>query len=162
MHDIMLEKTDKDDEFITFFLSKEEYGVDIVRVKEIRCWESVTRIPYSAPYVKGALNLRGNIIPIVDLRNRFGLVSGDYSSVTVVIVVMVKSVSDGKWRDTGIVVDAISDVIVSDKSNVQNTPYFNSSIETKYLKGLVTNNDRMVILVDIDKILDIEEISIMM
>ena len=145
-------------EYLTFHLANEEYGVDILRVQEIRGWENVTRIPNSPAYVKGVLNLRGAIVPIMDLRIRFALPQADYTPTTVVVVLSVIS-RKGKKRIVGVVVDAISDVVNAKLSDIQATPDFDASIEIEYIQGLATAGDNMLMLVDVDKLLSIEDES---
>lgn len=145
------------DEYLTFHLADEEYGVDILRVQEIRGWESVTRIPNSPDYVKGVLNLRGAIVPIMDLRIRFDLPQAEYTPTTVVVVLSVMNAAGDKERIVGVVVDAISDVVNAKLSDIQTTPDFDASIEIEYIQGLATAGDNMLMLVDVDKLLSIEE-----
>ena len=145
------------DEYLTFHLANEEYGFDILRVQEIRGWEKVTRIPNSLNYVKGVLNLRGAIVPIMDLRIRFDLPQTDYTPTTVVVVLSVMSSNGEKERIVGVVVDAISDVVNAKMSDIQNTPDFDASIEIEYIQGLATSGEKMLMLVDVDKLLNIEE-----
>ncbi|MDH5471417.1 MAG: chemotaxis protein CheW [Gammaproteobacteria bacterium] len=145
------------EEYLTFRLANEEYGVDILRVQEIRGWENVTRIPNAPNYVKGVLNLRGAIVPIMDLRIRFDLPTTDYTPTTVVVVLAVMSRSGEKKRIVGVVVDAISDVVNAKMSDIQATPNFDASIEIEYIQGLATASDKMLMLVDVDKLLNIED-----
>lgn len=145
------------DEYLTFHLADEEYGVDILRVQEIRGWENVTRIPNSPEYVKGVLNLRGAIVPIMDLRIRFDLPQAEYTPTTVVVVLSVMNATGDKERIVGVVVDAISDVVNAKLSDIQTTPDFDASIEIEYIQGLATAGDNMLMLVDVDKLLSIEE-----
>ncbi|MDH5735599.1 MAG: chemotaxis protein CheW, partial [Gammaproteobacteria bacterium] len=123
------------EEYLTFRLANEEYGVDILRVQEIRGWENVTRIPNAPNYVKGVLNLRGAIVPIMDLRIRFDLPATDYTPTTVVVVLAVMSNNGEKKRIVGVVVDAISDVVNAKMSDIQATPNFDASIEIEYIQG---------------------------
>ena len=148
---------DDDNEYLTFHLANEEYGVDILRVRELRGWEHVTRIPNSPEHVKGVLNLRGAIVPIVDLRIRFDLPQAEYTPTTVVVVLSVSVNNGEKERIVGVVVDAISDVVNAKMSDIQATPGFDSSIEIEYIQGLATAGDTMLMLVDVDKLLNIEE-----
>lgn len=143
-------------EYLTFHLANEEYGVDILRVQEIRGWENVTRIPNSPAYVKGVLNLRGAIVPIIDLRIRFDLPQTDYTPMTVVVVLSVIS-KKGKKRIVGVVVDAISDVVNAKLTDIQATPDFDASIEIEYIQGLATAGNNMLMLVNVDKLLSIED-----
>ena len=151
------EQTEQLDEYLTFYLADEEYGVDILRVQELRGWESVTRIPSSPDYVKGVVNLRGAIVPIIDLRTRFNLPQTEYTSTTVIVVLSVQSVDSDNEKIMGVVVDAISDVVNAKTSDIQATPEFDSSIEIEYIKGLAASDDKMIMLVDVDKLLDIKQ-----
>ncbi len=146
-----------ENEYLTFYLADEEYGVDILRVKEIRGWEHVTRIPNSPDYVKGVLNLRGAIVPIIDLRIRCNLPPIEYTETTVVIIVAVKNNTNDSECIKGIVVDTISDVVNADLNDIQNTPEFDTSIEIEYIEGLATSADNMLMLIDVDKLLDMTE-----
>ena len=136
---------------LTFVLGSETYGVDILRVQEIRGWSPVTKIPHAPPHVLGVLNLRGSIVPIVDMRMRFALDRAEYTSVTVIIVLSVHS-STGR-RDFGVVVDGVSDVVNVDEAAVKPTPDLGSREATAHIRGLATVSGRMVMLLDIDKII---------
>lgn len=132
---------------LTFSLAGEEYGVDILVVREIRGWSKVTPLPQMPNYLLGVLNLRGAVVPIIDLRCRFGIPRTDSceSSVTIVI--------DVAGHFTGIVVDAVSDVRDIACSEIKPMPEINGSVDTRYLKGLCTFEDRMLQLLDVDKLL---------
>jgi purine-binding chemotaxis protein CheW len=136
---------------LTFILGKETYGVDILRVQEIRGWSAVTKIPHAPPHVLGVLNLRGSIVPIVDLRMRFALDRAEYTAVTVIIVVSVMSAA-GR-RDFGVVVDGVSDVVDVDTAEVKAAPDLGSRCATDYIRGLVPVSERMVVLLDIDRLI---------
>lgn len=136
---------------LTFVLGNETYGVDILRVQEIRGWSAVTKIPHAPSHVLGVLNLRGSIVPIVDLRMRFALDRADYTAVTVIIVVSVRS-RTGR-RDFGVVVDGVSDVVDVDNAEVKPAPELGSSSATDYIRGLVPVAERMVVLLDIDRLI---------
>ena len=136
---------------LTFVLGKETYGVDILRVQEIRGYSAVTKIPHAPPHVLGVLNLRGSIVPIVDLRMRFSLDRAEYTAVTVIIVVAVMS-SAGR-RDFGVVVDGVSDVVDVNTEEVKAAPDLGARSATDYLRGLVPVADRMVVLLDIDRLI---------
>jgi purine-binding chemotaxis protein CheW len=136
---------------LTFVLGNETYGVDILRVQEIRGWSAVTKIPHAPPHVLGVLNLRGSIVPIVDLRMRFALDRAEYTAITVIIVVSV--ISAAGRRDFGVVVDGVSDVVDVDTSEVKAAPELGSKAATDYIRGLVPIADRMVVLLDIDRLI---------
>lgn len=144
-------------QYLTFLLAGEEYGVDILRVQEIKGWGKATKIPNTPPYVKGVINLRGTIVPIIDLRERFNLESSEYGLTTVVIVL--KVAINACDRIVGIVVDAVSDVY--NVTNEQVTPALDIGgvIDTDYVKGLATVDSKMVILLNIDHLIDAGLIS---
>ncbi len=139
------------EQYLTFILAGEEYGVDILRVREIRGWDSVTSIPNMPEYIKGVINLRGIIVPIVDLRSRFALKEMDYGPTTVVIVVKVHG--DNGERTMGMVVDAVSDVYNVGGNDRKDAPDFGGVIDTAFVQGLATVADKMVILLDIDRLI---------
>ena len=136
---------------LTFVLGSETYGVDILRVQEIRGWSAVTKIPHAPSHVLGVLNLRGSIVPIVDLRMRFSLDRAEYTTVTVIIVVSVMSAT-GR-RDFGVVVDGVSDVVDVNTEEVKAAPDLGAHGATDYIRGLVPVSDRMVVLLDIDRLI---------
>src|ERR1700748_730201 len=136
---------------LTFVLGNETYGVDILRVQEIRGWSAVTKIPHAPSHVLGVLNLRGSIVTIVDLRMRFSLDRVEYTAVTVIIVVSV--ISPAGRRDFGVVVDGVSDVVDVNPAEVKPTPEIGSKGATDYIRGLVPVSDRMVVLLDIDRLI---------
>jgi purine-binding chemotaxis protein CheW len=136
---------------LTFTLGEETYGVDILRVQEIRGWSAVTRIPQAPPHVLGVLNLRGSIVPIVDLRMRFALERAEYTPLTVIIVLSVES-AQGR-RDFGVVVDGVSDVIDVPASDVKPAPELGPQVSTEFIAGLAAVSGRMVMLLDIDRLI---------
>jgi purine-binding chemotaxis protein CheW len=138
---------------LTFDLAGEEYGVEILAVREIRGWSRVTRIPQTPAYLLGVLNLRGAIVPIMDLRLRFGLERESYGDSTVVIIVAIGE------RLFGIVVDAVSDVIDIDPAAVKPVPDMGAVVDTRYLKGLATHVERMVMLLDVEKLMRPEDVE---
>jgi purine-binding chemotaxis protein CheW len=135
-------------EFLTFRLGAEEYGIEILKVQEIRGYETPTAIANAPAFIKGVTNLRGAIVPIVDLRIKFKLGEATYDEFTVVIILNVAG------RVMGVVVDAVSDVLTLSADKIRPTPEFASAIfDTKYITGLGTVDDRMLILVDIEKLM---------
>ena len=138
---------------LTFNLAGEEYGVDILAVREIRGWSRVTRIPQTPEHLLGVLNLRGAIVPIMDLRLRFGLERESYGDNTVVIIVAVDE------RLFGIVVDAVSDVVDIDPAAIKPVPDMGAVVDTRYLKGLATHVERMVMLLDVEKLMRPEDVE---
>ncbi|HEC85039.1 MAG: chemotaxis protein CheW [Candidatus Parabeggiatoa sp. nov. 2] len=145
--------------YLTFVLATEEYAVDILRVQEIKGWSKVTMIPSTPDYICGVINLRGTIVPIIDLRVRFSLEQKEYGAMTVVVVVKVMS-NNGKERIMGIVVDAVSDVYDVAENEIKPPPDFGSVISTEFVRGLATVDDKMVIVLDIDRLLNSNELAI--
>ena len=141
------------EQFLTFLLAGEEYGVDILRVQEIKGWDTVTEIPNTPAAIRGVINLRGAIVPIIDLRRRFELEPVEYGPTTVVIVLRVEGVD--KSRTIGVVVDAVSEVYVVPKEEVKEAPDFGSVVDITFVKGLATVNDKMLILLDVDKLMTV-------
>lgn len=145
-------------QMLTFMLGDETYGVDILRVQEIRGWSPVTRIPQSPPHVLGVLNLRGSIVPIVDLRMRLNFDRAEYTPVTVIIVLSVES-GHGR-RDFGVVVDGVSDVINVQASEVKQAPDLGAQVNMEFIQGLATVAERMVMLLDIDRLIGVDVMGI--
>lgn len=144
-------------EVLTFVVEGQHYGVDILRVQEIRCWESVTRVPNTPDHIRGVLNLRGAIVPIIDLRIRLGLTQVEYEPTTVIVVLQVHS--EHGSRTMGIVVDAVSDVCSVKSSDVQETPDFGVNVDTRYMRGITCVSDPMVIILDADRLLSSDAMS---
>lgn len=134
-------------EFLAFTLGKEEYGLDILRVQEIRGYEPVTRIANAPAFIKGVVNLRGTIIPVVDMRIKFNLGEPTYDQFTVVIILNIAG------RVVGMVVDSVSDVMTLSPEQIKPAPEIGTVFDTEYLVGLGTIGERMLILVDIDKLM---------
>jgi purine-binding chemotaxis protein CheW len=146
--------------YLTFVLATEEYAVDILRVQEIKGWNKVTPIPNTPDYICGVINLRGTIVPIIDLRLRFSLERQAYGPMTVVVVLKVISANNNKERTMGIVVDAVSDVYDVTEADIKPPPDFGSVISTEFVKGLATVGEKMVIVLDIDRLLNSNELAI--
>ncbi|HGT8148997.1 TPA: chemotaxis protein CheW [Escherichia coli] len=142
-------------EFLVFTLGDEEYGIDILKVQEIRGYDQVTRIANTPGFIKGVTNLRGVIVPIVDLRIKFSQVDVDYNDNTVVIVLNLGQ------RVVGIVVDGVSDVLSLTAEQIRPAPEFAVTLSTEYLTGLGALGDRMLILVNIEKLLNSEEMALL-
>jgi purine-binding chemotaxis protein CheW len=143
-------------QYLTFIMADEEYGVDILCVQEIRGWESATPLPKAPKHIKGVINLRGTIVPIVDLRQCFGMQGIEYTPITVVIVLKVQH--ERGSRVMGIVVDAVSDVYALSDSDMRAAPDLGDGTDTEFIKGLVTVNERMVILLNIDRLLTFDDL----
>jgi purine-binding chemotaxis protein CheW len=140
-------------EYLTFSLGSEEYAVDILKVQEIRGYDSVTRIANTPVFIKGVVNLRGVIVPIIDLRIKFGVAEPEYNQFTVVIVLNVLD------RVVGVVVDGVSDVVTLSADQVKPAPEL-GTLDTKFVTGMGTLDDRMLIMVDIEKLLSSADMAL--
>ena len=134
-------------EYLTFRLDQEEYGIDILKVQEIRGYEPPTRIAHAPEFIKGVVNLRGTIVPIVDMRLKFNCSKAEYNSFTVVIILNLHR------RVVGIVVDSVSDVVEIPAEAIRPSPEMSSAIDAAYMRGLAQVGERMVILLDIESML---------
>ena len=141
-------------EYLTFTLGDEEYAIDILMVQEIRAYETVTKIANLPDFIKGVINLRGVIVPVIDMRIMFQLDNVTYNLFTVVIVLNVCG------RVIGMVVDGVSDVIALTPEQIHATPEFGSSLDTQYLIGLGTVDERMIILVDIERLMASKDMAL--
>lgn len=141
------------EEFLAFRLGREEYGIDILKVQEIRGYESVTKIANAPDYLKGVVNLRGTIVPIIDLRIKFRQAEISYDQYTVVIIVDIHD------RTTGIVVDGVSDVLTLTASQIKPAPQLSGGVETEYIRGLGSLEGRMLILADIEKLMNVDDLA---
>lgn len=157
-NDISLEGIDfisGGNQYLTFRLCEEHYGVDILSVTEIRGWDEPTLIPNSPGYVKGVINLRGVIVPILDLRIRFQIGEADYTPTTVVIVLAVKN--DRMKCTMGFVVDAVSDVLNADSQDIKSAPSFGGLVAPQYIQGLVNVGADVVTLLNVEQLLKLED-----
>jgi len=145
----------KNNEFLTFMLANEEYGIDIIKVQEIRGYGGVTAIANAPNFIKGVVNLRGNIVPIVDLRIKFNLNNIKYDDSTVVIILNIAE------RVVGIVVDSVSDVMTLTPDQIKPVPEFASTFDTEYLIGLGAVDQRMLILVDIERLMTSHDMELL-
>ncbi len=142
-------------EVLVFVLGKEEYGVDILKVQEIRGYEKVTPIPSAPDYLKGVVNLRGVIAPVIDMRVKFRLPEVRYDSFTVVVILRIGG------RVVGLVVDGVSDVVRFTASEVKAAPQLGALVDSSFLDGVATQDDRMVLLVDIERLLSSGELNLL-
>jgi purine-binding chemotaxis protein CheW len=138
-------------QYLTFMLAGEEYGVDILRVQEIKGWDRATRIPHTPEFVLGVINLRGAVVPILDLRRRFGLETVEFGPTTVVIVV--RAGGPRGERTVGIVVDAVSEVYNVDPDDMKPPPDVCGSVDSIFVKSLATIDKKMLILLDVDRLI---------
>lgn len=146
----------QEQEYLTFMLNDEEFGIDILCVQEIRVWSSVTELPNKPDYIKGVINLRGVIIPIVDLRQRFGSEPLEYNEQTVTIIL--RNDDDENPLVVGIVVDAVSEVYKFDSASIRKPPAFGSKIDNCFLQGLATAEDKLIILLNTQTLLSEDEL----
>ncbi|MCL4222233.1 MAG: chemotaxis protein CheW [Phycisphaerales bacterium] len=154
---------DNENKFLTFRLGSEEYGVEILRVREIIGLIDITPLPKTPDYVKGVINLRGKIIPVIELRRKFALPPVEYTEATCVIVVEVADPNGGDRFPMGVIVDTVSEVLDIAKENIEPAPRFGCTLNTDYILGMgkVTQGDaqRVTILLDIDRVLLARELS---
>lgn len=141
-------------EYLTFTLGNETYGIDILKVQEIRGYDTVTHIANAPEFIKGVINLRGVIVPIIDMRIKFNVGEPTYHEFTVVIIMNVLN------RVIGMVVDSVSDVIALLPEQIRPAPEMGAALDTRYITGLGTQNEQMLILVDIEKLLSSEEMQV--
>ena len=145
------------DQYLTFKLAGEEYGVDILGVQEVKVWTGVTVLPNTPSYIKGVLNLRGVIVPIIDLRERFGIESTDYDATTVIVVLKLEI--EGTKKVIGIVVDAVSDVLDIPQSAQKPVSEFELNSQSDAITGVATINEKLVIMMDAAKLLNVNELN---
>ncbi len=141
-------------EFLTFRLGEEEYGIEILKVQEIRGYEAVTAIANTPEFIKGIVNLRGTIVPIIDMRIKLGLKKVEYNQFTVVIILNIGT------QVIGLVVDAVSDVTLLKAEQIRPAPDFGTTLNTAYITGLGTIDNHMIILVDIEKFMSGDEMAL--
>ena len=146
-----LTKISAENQFLTFKVADEEYGVDVLRVQEIIRYREPTKMPNAPDIVKGVINFRGEVIPMVDLRKKFNLELIDYDDFTVVIILEVKS------KIVGIIVDMVSDMLSFNDEDIQTNLEFGSQVDMRFIKGMARLEDRLIILLYLDKLLSFEE-----
>ena len=150
---------DREGKYLTFTMAEEEYGIGILKIKEIIGMMSITSIPQSPDFVKGVINLRGQIIPVVDLRLRFGMEKADYTERTCIIVVEI--IGQSGATSIGLVVDSVSEVMHIKGEDIENTPAFGAKLNTDYILGMAKMEGGVKILLDIDRVLSSEEIAVL-
>jgi len=142
---------DRSGKYLVFELGKEEFGIRVLKVREIMGIQDITSVPHTPAHVKGVINLRGKVIPVVDLRLKFGLAEQEYTARTCIIVVQVKS--DNASMQMGIVVDGVAEVLNVNASDIEDTPYFGDGTATPYLLGMAKVKGKVKILLEIDQVL---------
>jgi len=139
-------------QYLTFTLGQEEYGVEILKVHEIKGYSAVTPIPNTPGYIKGVMNLRGTIIPVVDLRAKLAMAEAEYNQFTVIIVVTVGA------KVMGLVVDAVSDVLNIPRTDIQATPDFGAQVDVKFINGMAKAGEKLIVILDLDRVLGGDEL----
>ncbi|MBP7735241.1 MAG: chemotaxis protein CheW [Spirochaetes bacterium] len=143
-----------DEQYVTFFIKNEIYGVPVMKVQEIIGMTRITSMPNTLPFMKGVIDLRGAVVPVIDLRLKFDMEQAEYNNFTVIIIVEVKD------RLVGMIVDSVSDVLSIPVKSIQETPSFSAKINTEYMQGIGQRDDTLVIILDVDKILTSAEFEI--
>ena len=151
--------TEREGKYLTFTLAEEEYGIGILKIKEIIGMMPITTVPQTPEFVKGVINLRGKVIPVIDLRLRFGMGEIDYTERTCIIVVEI----DGQVGTVliGIVVDSVSEVLNVKGDDIEDTPTFGTKLDTEYILGMAKMEGGVKILLDIDRVLNTEEVGML-
>jgi len=147
-------------QYLSFNLGGEDYGVDILRVQEIRGWEELRLLPDTPDYVKGVLDLRGTIVPIIDLRIRMNMSNVEYHPTTVIIVLSVNK-DNGEKQLVGAVVDAVSDVLNVSEKDIRKAPEIGTKVNDRYMRGMVSLDERMVVLLDVDQLFKANELGLL-
>jgi purine-binding chemotaxis protein CheW len=155
----MDQRSEREGKYLTFSLAGEEYGIGILKVKEIIGMMPVTKVPRTPPYMKGVINLRGRVIPVVDLRLKFGMETEAYTDRTCIIVVEIRG--ERGQIQMGMVVDSVSEVLNIRGGDIEDAPAFGAELETGYILGMAKMSGGVKILVDIDKVLGSDEISLL-
>jgi len=151
---------DREGKYLTFSLDQEEYGIGILKVKEIIGMMKVTPVPQTPEFVKGVINLRGRVIPVIDLRLRFGMARMDYTERTCIVVVEIDSDEKGKLH-IGVVVDSVSEVLNIKASDIEDTPAFGTALNTDYILGMAKAGNSVKILLAIDRVLSADEMGML-
>ncbi len=154
---VVLPINGREGKYLTFFLNQEEYGIGILKIKEIIGMMTITTVPRTPDFVKGVINLRGKVIQVVDLRLRFGMDEKQYDDRTCIIVVEIDT--DNKIIQLGIVVDSVSEVLNVLEADIEDTPTFGTALNTEYIMGMAKTEGSVKILLDIDKVLEKEELN---
>lgn len=154
-----VEFAEREGKYLTFSLSEEEYGIGILKIKEIIGMMPITSVPQTPDFVKGVINLRGKVIPVVDLRSRFGMPAIDYDERTCIIVVEIGS--QGMNIVIGIVVDSVSEVLNIKGDEIEDTPTFGTRLNTDYILGMAKMEGRVKILLDIDEVLNADDLAML-
>ncbi|MCX8123260.1 MAG: chemotaxis protein CheW [Spirochaetes bacterium] len=141
------------EQFVTFVIGNETYGIEVLKVQEIIGMTHITHVPNTLPFMKGVINLRGSVVPVIDMRKKIGMEEMEYNAFTVIIITEVK----GKL--IGMIVDSVQDVVTIPVNKIQDTIHFTAHISTDYIKGIGQIDDNLVIILDVDKLLTSEELA---
>ncbi|NVJ49503.1 MAG: chemotaxis protein CheW [Gammaproteobacteria bacterium] len=144
-------------QYLSFELDENEYAISILRIQEIRGYEKTKALPNAQKYIVGVINLRGSVIPIIDLRVRFGIEKKSYSATTVVIIVHIKF--NGRYRKVGLIVDGVNEVYDVNDSDIQECTDIMQNIDLKFIKGITALDEKMVTIIDLDKVFDFKDIE---
>lgn len=140
-------------QYVTFIIGEETYGVNVLSVQDIIGMTQITPVPNTLTFMKGVINLRGAVVPVIDLRKKFNMVNRDYDSFTVIIIVEVKDVK------IGMIVDSVADVVGLPVTSIQDTPHFSSKIETNFIEGIGQLENNLIIILNVEKILSVDELD---
>jgi purine-binding chemotaxis protein CheW len=140
-------------QYLTFSLGSEEFGLEILKVQEIKGYSAITPIPNSSPHVKGVMNLRGTVVPVVDLREKFSLSTVEYTKFTVIIIVTVAD------KTIGLIVDAVSDVLEIPASEIRPAPNLGTRADTRFISGMAEVDEKLTVLLDLDRLLSDDEVA---
>ncbi len=141
-------------QYVTFLLGNETYGISILKLNEIIAYQEGTTIPNVPGFIKGVLNLRGTVVPVIDLRERFSMEKKEYDQFTVIMIL------DVSGRIMGLIVDAVSDVITLGKESIKPRPNFSTSISLEFIQGMGVKDNKFIILLDVDKLLSVDELNL--
>jgi len=158
MVDEVIEKQNLEQQYLTFIMGNDEYGVDILSVQEIHCWVEPRPMPNTPDYIRGVIDWRGTIVPIIDLRVRFQYPESTYTSTTVVIILKTKLAGEQEGI-IGIVVDAVADVYDVKADDLKKSPNLGNKIDTKFIKGMTKIEDSMIIILEIARLIDLDELT---
>lgn len=157
MRQAIAKTAEKEGKYLTFSLAGEEYGISILKIKEIIGMMTITSVPRTPEFVKGVINLRGKVIPVIDLRLRFGIDASEYTERTCIIVVEI--ISETATVIIGIVVDSVSEVLNIKEEEIEEAPSFGSTLEIDYILGMAKIGENVKILIDINRVLTLDEVN---